>query len=157
VDGRSTPVQGLGGIMNRVYLGVYVLGTLLVWEALHKYGQEKKRQLEEKLGRSVKEFVESFHIVIDAFAQLGVTAEEVARQLEAYSQLMGDGVSWHTHTYVSAEARQMLERRAFEHYTWEHAPEEVYLDLCWRCETELTEAEMDFGLCEVCRQELEDL
>jgi hypothetical protein len=129
--------------MNRVYLGVYMLGTLLVWEAMHNYGQETKKQLavaHRQLVASTKRIAESFHFMIDSFVELGVTMEETGRQFEAYGQLMA---SWYEDQFFSI-------RDQFAEFP-------VRLNLCWRCEGYLTEDEMEFGLCENCRQELEEL
>lgn len=141
--------------MNRVYLGVYLLGTLLIWEAMHNYGQEMRKQAEvaqRRLKMSMEDLVEFGHIVGRTFEQLGITMEQAMQQFQAYERLLE---SWHFHVDVSNEAMERL--MAAGPRVGEFAPEEVYIDLCWRCEVKLTEAEMDFGLCDECKQELEEL
>jgi len=144
--------------MNRVYLGVYILAVLLFWEAVHNYGQEMRKQAEavrKRLVASTQELIEVSLIMFKTFAEIGATMEQAARQLEAYRYVMA-GASWHVGSPLD-EARQRLETPDEFSIQDQFEPEPVYLDLCWRCEDELTEAEMDFGLCEECRQELEDL
>jgi hypothetical protein len=129
--------------MNRVYLGVYIIGTLLVWEAMHNYGKEMKRRLayeRRQLVASTKRMAEYFHDFTDMVIHAGITMEQAARQFEAYGQLMA---SWYEDQFFSI-------RDQFAEFP-------VHLNLCWRCEGYLQEDEMEFGLCENCRQELEDL
>jgi hypothetical protein len=129
--------------MNRVYLAVYLLGVLLVWEAFHNYVQEMKKRLADERRQttaSIKRIAESFHDFTDMIAQTGITMEQATRQFEAYGQLMA---SWYEDQFFS-----ILDQ---------FAEFPVHLNLCWRCSGYLTEDEMDFGLCQVCRQELENL
>jgi hypothetical protein len=147
--------------MNRVYLGVWILGVLLFWEAMHNYGQEMRKQLanaQKQLASSVHELVESLYNLRDTFARLGVTMEQAARQLRAYGELMAS-TSWHFHIDaidVGNEAFALLTEDVYPHQD-QYAEFPVHLNLCWRCENLLTENEMEFGLCKNCRQDLEDL
>jgi hypothetical protein len=146
--------------MNRVYLGVWILGVLLFWEAMHNYGQEMKKQLagaQKQLAKSIEDLGKAVHQFLDVTTTLGVTMEQAARQFRAYSQ------SWHFHVGafdVSDEAIELLvgglELDVYPHQD-QYAEFPVHLNLCWRCENLLTEDEMEFGLCKNCRQDLEDL
>lgn len=123
--------------MERVFIGVYIIGWLLVLEAIHNNKQELDKQFEQaakRLARALGEFTKSM-------IQLGVTMYQAGQAVHQFAELMHDA-----HVSLS-----------FPTGVGEFAPVEVYEHLCWRCMILLKDDEEDFGLCKECHQELEDL